>query len=95
MGKESSLEKRLRDGVKRLGGWAIKFLPFVIAGLPDRIVLMPFGRIWFVEMKAPGKKPTPLQQVWLNRLTKLGFKTRVIDNEILLKEFFKEISDDL
>ena len=41
---------------------------------------MPFGRIAFVEVKAPGEKPRPLQRLRIKTLRRLGFKAFVLDN---------------
>ena len=59
---EKSIEKKLADAVKKRGGLAPKFVSPGLDGMPDRIVLMPGGRLAFVEVKAPGKKPRPLQE---------------------------------
>lgn len=92
MDSEKNLEARLVVLVKKLGGWAIKFLPTFVKGLPDRIVLMPGGKIYFVELKSEGRKPTPLQ-VWAqNKIRALGFDVRVIDTYVLLDKFIDEIS---
>jgi len=77
--RESSIESILTERVKREGGWAIK-LAGSISGLPDRMILYPGGRITFVELKAPGKKPRPLQISMHNKLQRLGFNVHVIDN---------------
>jgi hypothetical protein len=60
--------------------------------MPDRIVLMPGGRIWFVELKTTGKKPTPRQEFVIGWLRKLGFEVWVIDTQELLNEFEKRIA---
>ena len=76
--KESHVEKTLRLQVKARGGWAIKFLPSVL-GLPDRIVLLPGGRIYFVELKSPTGTVEPHQTVIHNRLRTLGFVVEVLN----------------
>jgi hypothetical protein len=88
---EKILEKKLREQVQKLKGTAIKFFSPWFTGMPDRIVLMPGGRIWFVELKSPGKKPSPRQQYVIDWLGKIGFQVRVIDSEILLQNFLNEI----
>lgn len=88
---EKTFEKKLREEVKKLGGLAIKFFVFAFTGFPDRIVLMPGAKIWFVELKSPGKVPSPRQNIVIGMLVKLGFKVWVIDSEILLNNFFNEI----
>jgi len=77
---EKVIEERLRDGVKRLGGVAYKFVSPGNDGVPDRLVCLPGGRIAFIELKAPGKKPTPLQIRQMERLRGLGFMAFVIDS---------------
>ena len=58
---EKQVEQALRKAVRDRGGLALKFVSPGLAGVPDRIVLMPNRRIAFVELKAPGKHPRPLQ----------------------------------
>lgn len=86
------MEPKLRDKVKKLGGLAIKFTALGFAGVPDRIILMPGGRIWFVEMKTEGRiKKEGRQSVVQKLIQSLGFSVWVIDTEILLQEFLNEI----
>ncbi len=47
--------------------------------MPDRIVLLPQGKIVFVELKAPGKEPRPIQKYRIKELTALGFRVEIID----------------
>jgi hypothetical protein len=88
---EKLIEKKLREQVKKLGGLAVKFFVLSFTGFPDRIVLMPGAKIWFVELKSTGKKPSPRQGVVIAFLRKLGFAVWVIDDEIGLNEFFKQL----
>lgn len=91
MDKEKLLERKLVDRVKKLGGWAVKFWAVNLTGFPDRLVLMPIGKISFVEVKSEGKKPSPRQVVVHGLLRKLGFNVFVIDTQILLEEYLNEI----
>jgi len=75
---EKRVERALRDGVEGLGGMAIKLMPTII-GIPDRLVILPGGRIWFVELKAPGKRITKVQGVIHQQLRSLGCNVVVID----------------
>ena len=77
---EKQIEQRLVSRAKAAGGLALKWTSPGYAGVPDRIVLMPGGVIRFVELKAPGKKPSPLQVRVMERLSALGFDVRVIDS---------------
>jgi len=89
---EKLIEKKLRELVKKLGGIALKFFCMSFTGMPDRIVLMPGGRIWFVELKSTGMKPTPRQAIVHAFLRKLGFEVWVIDTQEGLTEFEKRIA---
>ncbi|MBQ7014198.1 MAG: VRR-NUC domain-containing protein [Oscillospiraceae bacterium] len=78
--REREIEKKLVDAVKTQGGVCWKFVSPGTAGVPDRIILMPMGRIAFVEVKAPGESPRKLQLARHRLLRRLGFKTFVLDN---------------
>ena len=77
---EKTLESRLRTEVERRGGMAIKLLSQIHRGLPDRLVLLPYGLAFFVETKSTGQKPTKLQQFCHQQLRKLGFHVYVVDS---------------
>ena len=77
--RESEIESRLRTEAKRMGGMAVKFTSPGLDGVPDRIVLLPGRKIAFVELKAPGKKPRPLQEKRMRQLMSLGFPVYVVD----------------
>ena len=78
---EKTLEHKFVTEVKRVGGLALKFVSPGFDGVPDRLVLLPGGRLGFVEVKAPGKRPRPLQLARHRLLRRLGFKVYVLDNE--------------
>lgn len=77
---EKTIEKKLVSQVRMEGGRALKFVSPGFDGMPDRILLLPYGRLAFVEVKAPGKKPRPLQVSRHEMLRKLGFKVYVLDS---------------
>ena len=77
--KEKTIEKKLVKTAKDMGGVALKFLSPGFDGMPDRIVLLPGGRMGFVEVKSPGKVPRPLQEARHRMLRMLGFKVYVLD----------------
>ena len=79
MDEESRIERHLRVSVKKMGGMAVKFVSPGLDGVPDRIVLLPGRKIAFVELKAPGKKPRPLQEKRMRQLKCLGFPVYVVD----------------
>ena len=78
--REKQIENKLATEAKKLGGIALKFVSPSLDGMPDRLVLMPDGHIAFVELKAPGKKPRPLQLSRHRLLRSLGFRVYVIDS---------------
>ena len=77
--RENTIEAALVDEVKRRGGMCPKFTSPGMDGMPDRLVLLPHGRFCFVEVKAPGEKPRPLQVHKHKQLRRLGFKVYVLD----------------
>lgn len=81
--REDVIEKHLVNEVKKAGGIAYKFTSPGRRGVPDRIVLLPNGKIIFVECKAPGEKPRPDQLREHSRLFALGFNVVVLDSKDL------------
>lgn len=77
---EKQIEKKLVKAVKQRGGLAPKLISPGIDGMPDRMVLLPGECILFVEVKAPGRKPRPLQVLRHRQLTELGFEVYVLDD---------------
>lgn len=78
--RENQIEAKLKQMVEKQGGIAPKFVSPGLSGMPDRLVLLPGGHIAFVEVKAPGKVPRPLQEARHRMLRKLGFKVYVLDD---------------
>lgn len=76
---ESFIEKQLRDEAKKRKGMALKFVSPGMNGVPDRIILLPDGKMAFVELKASGKTPRPLQRKRKRQLESLGFPVFIID----------------
>lgn len=77
--KEKHLENRLKKSVEAIGGICWKLVSPGISGVPDRICLKA-GRIVFVELKAPGKKPRPIQNRRIEQLQGQGFIVLVVDS---------------
>lgn len=78
--REKEIEKKLALEAKKRGGLAVKFVSPGFDGMPDRIILMPGGTIAFVEVKAPGKHPRPLQIARHKLLRGLGFSVFILDD---------------
>ena len=79
--RETSIERKLVTAVRKLGGIAPKFTSPGFAGMPDRLILLPGGRFGFVEVKAPGETPRPIQISRIRLLKRLGFRVFVLDDE--------------
>ena len=56
-----------------MGCLCLKFESPGFTGVPDRMILMPGGEMFFVELKAPGKKERPRQRYVQDQLRALGF----------------------
>ena len=78
--REKQIEQKLGQAVKKKGGMCLKFVSPNFDGMPDRLIILPGGKIAFAELKAPGKKPRPLQIARHKALMKLGFRVFVIDS---------------
>lgn len=77
---ENQIELKLVQAVRKIGGMCLKFVSPNFDGMPDRVILLPGGKIAFVELKAPGKKPRPLQIARHKALMGLGFRVYIIDS---------------
>lgn len=89
--REKDTERKLVKAVKAAGGLALKFISPGYDGVPDRLLLLPGGRIAFAEVKAHGVKPRPLQIRRHGMLRRLGFKVYVIDDEEQIGGMLDEI----
>lgn len=89
---EKDIEGTLQKRVKHYGGRCLKWVSPGEAGVPDRIVLLPGGRIVFVETKRPKDgKLSPLQNYWGRTLRRLGFEAWVIWDQGDLDDFEKKV----
>lgn len=82
---EKQLERLLKSIVENtMNGLCLKLLSQHITGLPDRLCLLPRGKIFFVEVKTTGKKPRKIQEHIHEKLRKLGFRVYVLDSSRVL-----------
>lgn len=77
---EKRIEKRLAEEARRRGGMAVKFTSPGTSGVPDRLVVMPGGKMGLVEVKAPGKVPRTIQAAQRRRFERLGIAVYVLDD---------------
>jgi len=87
--KEKILEKKLSMEIEKLGGWSLKLLSTHVTGLPDRMCLLPGGRVFFAEVKTTKEKPKRIQ-IWVhNKIRALGFRVEIIDQSEKIKELIR------
>lgn len=93
---EREIEAKLRLMVVRAGGKCLKWVCPGWSGVPDRIVLLPHGRIVFVELKRPkGSRVSELQRWWAKELRALGFKYEKVKNVDDLANFQRQYIRDI
>ena len=91
MKPEAQLETIFRDRVRSLGGLAIKMAP-TERGVPDRMAVMPGGRIYLVELKTETGVLSPIQRHWHDRLAERDVGVVVLRGEGGVKEWVRHIS---
>ena len=91
--REKDLERKLVNAAKAVGGLAPKFTSPGMAGVPDRLILLPVGRMAFVEVKAVGCSPRPLQLARHQQLRRLGFKVYVLDRPEQIQQILEGIAN--
>lgn len=89
---EKVIERALCGAVKAKGGMCIKLVPLHLAGLPDRLILLPGAVVKFVETKSTGDRPRKIQKYMHRKLRKLGFEVLIIDNKEQIYGLFSENS---
>lgn len=87
---ERDIEKLFRDEIKKAGGKAYKFTSPGNDGVPDRIVMLPDGRIVFVELKTDTGKLSRLQELQCRQIAELGQTVRVLHGLAEVRNFFLE-----
>lgn len=91
---EKELEILLSEFVKQKGGIAYKFTSPGRAGVPDRLVLLPHGRIGFVEVKSPETKSKMrnIQIAEMKRINRLGFKCYLLNDPVQIPRILDDIA---
>lgn len=92
--REKEIEQALVRKVKAKEGWCLKFASPSMTGIPDRLILLPKGKIGFVEVKRPGEKPRALQEKRIQQLRDLGYKVFVLDGKEQIENLIKKIGAD-
>lgn len=93
MVRERDIERWLVSLIKRMGGEAFKFVSPGNDGVPDRLVCMPGGRIYFVELKTDRGRPSGLQQWQMERLRRLGVSVHLITGMEEAMQFIRMLQE--
>ena len=93
--REKAIEQKLFKAVKKVGGLAVKFTSPGLDGMPDRLVILPESHIAFVEVKAPGGKPRPLQVKRHELLRRLGCRVFVLDDAGKISELMSAMLEEV
>lgn len=94
MAEEKKLEQKLVKAVRNIGGLALKFVSPGCDGVPDRLILIAYGKVAFVEVKAKGKKPRPIQIRRINQIKNLGFLVFILDDEKDIPSIIQQVKGD-
>ena len=86
---EKSIEKYLIEQAEANGLLCLKYSNPNMVGYPDRLLLLPGGRVVWVELKSKGRKPTKIQQIRIAELIGMGHLVKVIDNKADIDELIK------
>lgn len=92
--KEKDIEQKMVHEVKKHGGICPKLVSPGLTGMPDRLILLPDEKMGFAELKAPGKKPRPIQIARISQLRRLGFKVYVVDGVEQIDFVLDDIEED-
>lgn len=84
---ESRIERKLCEGVRRLGGRAYKLISPGCVGLPDRLVCLPDGTVFFTELKTEKGRLSPKQRRRVDELSKMRQRVRVLYGENDVEDF--------
>ena len=93
---EKQLEQKLKKEVEKLGGLCLKLTTPGFTGIPDRLILLPGGKVWFVEVKKPKAGSLAIRQNYvIQQLRGLGFGANVVSTEFSLESIVRMFENDL
>lgn len=93
--RERDIEKKLLNAIRKMGGEAFKWVSPGNDGVPDRIVMLPAGRLIFVELKADRGRLSSVQKIQIRRIQKLGQDVEVVQGMDGLEEFLERIRKEV
>ena len=89
--RERDVERKLKEGVEELGGVCLKWTSPGSDGVPDRIVILPGGWVFFVELKVKGGRLRDIQEYQIRRLRDLGCDVSVVYSSKGVERWLHEI----
>lgn len=92
--RECEVERYLVRRAREMGGAAFKFVSPGCSGMPDRIVVLPGGRVGFLELKAPGGRPRPEQEHRLRQLRAMGCMAGTADSSGAAESFLRSLAGE-
>lgn len=92
--KESEVERRLVQMVRKRGGLCYKFVSPGNPGVPDRIIITPTGRTIYVELKTEIGRLANIQQWQIAEMQKRGAEVRVVKGLDAVKALVEEVMPD-
>lgn len=95
MVRERDIEAAFARMGRERGALVLKFTSPGTAGVPDRIVVRPGGIVEFVELKAPGERPRPLQEAVARKLRERGVPVDVVDSKEAAARWWAERGGDV
>ena len=93
--KESEIERKLGQGIRQLGGLYYKFVSPNLPGVPDRIVILPGGRVIFVELKTEIGRLANIQKWVIDEMLQRDADVRVIKGWPAAKAFLEECKEEV
>lgn len=93
--RERDVERKLADRTGELGGIAYKFTSPGSDGVPDRLILLPYGILYFVELKTDIGQLSPIQKAQQDRIRNLGFRVETVYGETDVDRLVNEMSKRL
>lgn len=88
---EATIERWIGKQVKARGGLYLKFTSPGNIGVPDRIIVLPCGKVMFVEVKTSTGRLSPMQAFQINRLWDMGCDVRVVYGMRGAKQLMEEL----
>lgn len=93
--REAEIEKWLGQQIKKLNGLYLKWVSPGTVGVPDRIIILPGGCVWFVELKQAGAQLRALQALTLRQLQERGVNARAVRGMQEAISFVAELREEV